>query len=131
MLKYYPSVTLSLTDAETICRQSITFKDGYPTKPSIYVTLEDYIGQPIISIQPSGRNTDELVIILAYGIVTRSLLNKTRVCRIAGTFETIITTLQDIFQEHPNVSPKDIFCRYTYECTAAEQVSLNDWAKTL
>lgn len=130
MTKYYPCIIITKDEIRRICDTDIVFKNGIPIDKTLYKTLEDHIGHVIITIQESTRDTNEIFLFIADSQVFYGLTGK-RICQIYGTFDTIITILKDIFKEHPEKNPIEIFHNYRYHCSISEQQELNRWIKTI
>lgn len=129
MYKYYPAIVVDKEDVTAICSNPVTFKNNRPENQEVYDLLEDYFGQPIIQIHPSAKADGQLILIVSNGMVQTHPITKHRIVMLDAPAEDLKVILQDIFAEHPDKNPVELYEKYSFRCPVSEQFKLHEWFK--
>ena len=128
-MKYYPCILLTRTELYENGVPQLVFENGRMTDKQAWKAVEDYCGHPIVSIRESARDTDELLILIADGYIQYNRLTNRRTVVLIGQRDNLQTILQDIFAEHPDEDPYDIFQSYAYQTDINVQLDLQNWVR--
>lgn len=129
MYKYYPAILVDKKDAETICNKPVEFKNNRPADPDLYETLENYFAQPIVQIHQSAKQDGTLILIAAPGAIQTNPITNNRIVMLDAPLEDLKIILQDIFDEHPEIKPENLYDKYSFKCPVSDQFKLHEWFK--
>lgn len=129
-LHKYLCFVLSRREIQEICGNSqILNLSGFlpiryeKNSPDYWYMLEQYIGRPVVSVQPTGRDGwREIFVLTAEG----DLVNGKP--RLKGDFEYLKSVLMDIFFESYN-DECEVFDYYTFDISEEDYKKLLDWMK--
>ena len=135
MQKMYPCIFITQDEVVSLYGKPAVFKDNYVTTPSLYGTLENYLGIPIVSIQPAVREDDTIMVFYADGFIQYNPSSKRRIAAISGPAPYIMQAVTDIVKERthiaPKVNPLDIINTYTFYTSPQERLELKDWVRSV
>ena len=135
MQKMYPCIFITQDEIRAVYQgRNAVFQNTYLTTPSLYGTLENYLGIPIISIRPDPRTDDTILVFYADGYIQQNPKSGKRLAVINGTYEYIIQAIKDIVDERrviaPKLHPTAITNLYTFNPAAiSDRMLINRWIK--
>lgn len=129
MYKYYPAIIIDREDVNTICNEPVAFEQNETISMSVYEKLENYFCQPIVQIHTSAKNENQLILIVANGSIHLNPITKKKLVLLDAPIEDLKIILQDIFNEHPDVTPADLYEKYSFKCPVHDQFVLHEWFK--
>lgn len=124
-MKHYEVFIMSREDQKNVLGTELTFQNGFVSNEQLdwWGKLEDYCGQPVVSVRPSGRDGwHEIIILLAKGWIK----SDGKVVLDYDTAEAIENVLSDIFAEAEN-DEYEVFDSYEAVCTKKEWESVKEW----
>lgn len=124
-MKHYEVLIMSKEDQKNVLGTELTFRDGFVSNKQLdwWRKIEDYCGQPVVSVRPSGRDGwHEIIILLAKGWIK----SDGKVVLDYGSAEAIENVLSDIFAEAEN-DEYEVFDSYEALCSKKEWESVKEW----
>lgn len=128
-MKFYPCIVVTKDELYDAGVPEIFFENGRITDRSTAEAIEDYCGRPVVSIRESGRDENEILVLIADGYIQRNRLSQKRTVVIIGNYETLQVVLTDIFNERWNEDPYEVFESYAYQTDINIQLDLQNWVK--
>lgn len=134
MQKMYPCIFITQDEIEQVYGRKASFQNTYITTPSLYGTLENYLGIPIISIRPDPRDNNTILVYYADGYIQQNPNTGRRLAVINGSYDYICQVVEDIVAERiviaPKVHPTAITNLYTFNPDIiSDRLMINKWIK--
>lgn len=126
-MKFYPCILISRWELYDAGIAQPRFQNGRLVNPEVERPVEDLCGRPVVSIRESTRDDRELLVLIADGYVQYNRISGKRSVVLTGTYDTLKIVLTDIFVEHPDENPYDIFDSYLYQTDISTQYKLKKW----
>ena len=128
-MKFYPCLIVTKNELYDVGCPNISFTNGRLTDISIMPIIEDYCRMPIVSIRESTRDENEIFVFVADGYLQKNPMNDKRTVVLMGNFDTLKVVLSDIFAEHPEKDPYEVFHDYSYQTDINIQLDLQAWVR--
>ena len=128
-MKFYPCLIVTKNELYDVGCPNSSFTNGRLTDISIMPIIEDYCRMPIVSIRESTRDENEIFVFVADGYLQKNPMNDKRTVVLMGNFDTLKVVLSDIFAEHPEKDPYEVFHDYSYQTDINIQLDLQAWVR--
>lgn len=128
-MKFYPCLVITKEELYNAGCPTIEFKNGRLTDPSIEPVIEDYCRMPVVSVRESTRDENEIFVFAADGYIQKNPMTGKRSVVLIGAYDPLKVVLTDIFEEHPDRDPYEVFCSYSYQTDINIQLDLQHWVR--
>lgn len=128
-MKYYHCLVIPKQELEDNGINLPEFTNGHLKDKTAISIIEDYCNIPIVSIQQTSSDSDEILVLAADGYIQYNPLSNQRKVILRGDYEPLKGVLEDIYKERDSENPFDIYCSYIYQTPAAIQTKLQNWTR--
>lgn len=108
----------------------VRFENGKCNDKDTRISLEDFIGEPVIAIRDiSTSEPDTVLIITAPGRIQDKTTLSRRMSILTGSMDTLKGILTDLIRERPSDDIFDIYDDYVLGCDAVTRNLIEEWLK--